>query len=115
MQNEHLFRGDHEASPAVNVTPNEGWLSTKTSERASDSWTVLLTVKQVADRLGVGRSKVYELLDSGQLGSLKIGTARRVPLGAVAEFIDRNLKSAGPMHCVTPIDQTAARREEFRS
>jgi len=38
----------------------------------------LLTVVEVARILGIGRSKVYELLYSGELKSVKIGAARRV-------------------------------------
>lgn len=52
----------------------------------------LLTVPQVADHhLHVSRAKVWELVHSGELRSLKIGWARRVPASAVAEFIERAL------------------------
>lgn len=49
----------------------------------------LLTVEQAADRLGLRRSKTYELLAKGELGSVKIGKARRVPLRLVEAFIER--------------------------
>jgi excisionase family DNA binding protein len=38
----------------------------------------LLTVEQVAEVLKVGRTKVYELMDRGDLPSLKIDRCRRV-------------------------------------
>ena len=51
--------------------------------------TRLLTVKEVADQLGVSRSKAYQLVVSGAIQSLAIGRSRRVSPGAVAEFIAR--------------------------
>lgn len=51
--------------------------------------TVLLTVEQAAEALALGRTKVYELLDSGSLRSVKIGRARRIPVDALAEFVHK--------------------------
>lgn len=50
---------------------------------------VLLTVDQVAERLQLGRTKVYELLRSGDIESVVIGSARRIPSAAVDAFIHR--------------------------
>lgn len=38
----------------------------------------LLKVNEVADRLGVSRNKVYELLYRGEIQSLAIGRTRRI-------------------------------------
>src|SRR5438105_862675 len=51
--------------------------------------TKLLTVQEVADRLGVSRGKAYELLYKGEIQSLTIGRTRRVSPSALAEFIAR--------------------------
>lgn len=48
---------------------------------------LLYTPVEVAQSLGVGRSKVYELLYSGALKSVKIGRCRRVTREQLAEFI----------------------------
>ena len=45
------------------------------------------TVEQVAEMLHVGRDKVYYLLRSGQLRSVKIGKLRRITEDHIAEFI----------------------------
>ena len=45
------------------------------------------TVEQVAEMLHVGRDKVYYLLRTGQLRSIKIGKLRRITSQHVAEFI----------------------------
>ncbi|XVQ10047.1 helix-turn-helix domain-containing protein [Spirillospora sp. CA-255316] len=45
------------------------------------------TVEQVAEILQIGRDKVYFLLRTGQLRSIKIGKLRRITDQHVAEFI----------------------------
>jgi excisionase family DNA binding protein len=47
----------------------------------------VLTVAQVCEVLQLGRAKVYLLLKSGDLESIKIGSARRIPREAVERFI----------------------------
>ena len=49
--------------------------------------TVLLKIPEVMDRLAVGRSKVYELMSSGELRSVKVGRSRRVPSDELERFI----------------------------
>ena len=45
------------------------------------------TVEQVAKLLNVGRDKVYYLLRTKQLRSIKIGKLRRITGAQLAEFI----------------------------
>ena len=45
------------------------------------------TVEQVAEMLHVGRDKVYYLLRTGQLRSIKIGKLRRITDRHQAEFV----------------------------
>lgn len=47
----------------------------------------LLTVPEVMDVLRLGRWKVYELIRSGRLKSVKIGRDRRIPTDALDIFI----------------------------
>ncbi len=54
----------------------------------------LLTPDEVAGRLKIGRTMVYELLEHGELPSIKIGRCRRIPASAVDTFIQRKLKEA---------------------
>jgi excisionase family DNA binding protein len=49
--------------------------------------TLLLTPEEAARALRVGRSKVYELMRSGALRSVKIGGSRRVSATTLAEFV----------------------------
>ena len=48
---------------------------------------LLLTPEEVAEVLRVGRSRVYDLMRSHRLVSVKIGGSRRVPIAAVEKFI----------------------------
>lgn len=50
---------------------------------------LLLTVRQAAAALGVGRTTVYELIGAGDLEVVHIGRSARVPVAAVEEFVDR--------------------------
>jgi excisionase family DNA binding protein len=45
------------------------------------------TVEEVADLLHVGRDKVYLLLRTGQLRSIKIGKSRRITEAHLAAFV----------------------------
>jgi excisionase family DNA binding protein len=49
----------------------------------------LLTVKDVATRLAIGRTTVYELIANGGLRTIKIGRCRRIPESALDEWIAR--------------------------
>ena len=52
----------------------------------------LLTVKEAAAFLSISRSKLYELMDHGELPFVKIGRSRRVPRQAVVELAARGLR-----------------------
>jgi len=50
---------------------------------------VLLHAAEVARMLGIGRSKVYEMIRCGELPVVRIGTAVRIPKKALLELIDK--------------------------
>jgi excisionase family DNA binding protein len=50
---------------------------------------MLLTPTEAAQVLGVGRSKVYELMRSGALGSVRIGSCRRIPVEDLNVLVTR--------------------------
>ena len=56
-------------------------------EAAGNGLPVLLVRPEDAARaLGVGRTKVYELMRSGALRSVRVGGLRRIPVAALNEF-----------------------------
>lgn len=50
---------------------------------------LLLTPEEAAYALGVGRSTLFELMNSDALESVKIGRSRRVPVAALAAYVER--------------------------
>ncbi|MEP6760479.1 MAG: helix-turn-helix domain-containing protein [Sporichthyaceae bacterium] len=65
----------------------------KTTETASHSERILLTVEEAAKRLRIGRTTAYRLLADGQIASIQIGHLRRVPVEALTAFV-RNRRVA---------------------
>jgi excisionase family DNA binding protein len=50
---------------------------------------VLLTVEEAAERLGMGKTKTYSFVASGELESVRIGRLRRIHVDAIAAFAAR--------------------------
>lgn len=50
---------------------------------------LLVDVGEAARLLGLGRTKVFELLASGDLESVVVGRRRLVPTAALVEFVTR--------------------------
>ncbi len=55
----------------------------------------MLTVEQLAQALNIGRSMAYRLVRSGQVRSLRFGTAIRVPKTALVAAVARGTEVAG--------------------
>lgn len=49
----------------------------------------ILEVEDVMDTLHLGRNKVYELLRTGELKSIRCGRKYLIPTAALSEFISR--------------------------
>ena len=49
---------------------------------------LLLDVKEVASVLGCGRTYVYGMIQRGELPVVKLGRLTRIPVRAVAEFVE---------------------------
>ena len=50
---------------------------------------LLLTVEEAAQRLSVGRPKMWQLVMRGDVVSLKIGASRRVSVAALEDYVQR--------------------------
>ena len=51
----------------------------------------LLTIKEAAQRLALGRTTVYGLIGRRELRTIKIGRSRRVPESAIDEWIGKRI------------------------
>ena len=63
-------------------------------ERFITSPADLLTPEELAHRLSIGRTKVYDLLNRGEIRSILIDRCRRIPSSEIPVFIARKLKEA---------------------
>ena len=52
---------------------------------------LLLRIPDVAQRLALGRSTVYELIATGQLPTVRIGRSVRVPVAALQSFVEHQI------------------------
>jgi excisionase family DNA binding protein len=57
---------------------------------------LLLRPVEAAEAIGIGRSKVYELIARGELPSVRIGASVRVPVDALRAWIARQLEARRP-------------------
>lgn len=67
---------------------------TPTREESRPVAPLLLTPEEAAAALGICRTKVYELMGTGKLESVRIGTSRRIAVAALEEFVQRLRSSA---------------------
>lgn len=49
---------------------------------------LLLTPEAAAAAIGVGRTRMYQLLADGVIESVRIGHSRRVPVEALRDFVE---------------------------
>ncbi len=56
---------------------------------------LLLRPEELAQALGIGRSKAYQLIASCQIPSLRIGRARRVTVRAAEAWVESRQPVAG--------------------
>jgi excisionase family DNA binding protein len=59
-----------------------------------DPTLVALTVEEAARRLGVGRTKMYALIASGEIPSVAIGRLRRIPAEALNAYLAARAQAA---------------------
>lgn len=59
---------------------------------------LLLSVREAAAWLGIGRTLMYELLGSGAVESLHVGRLHKVPFDALTDFVARQRGRAAIGH-----------------
>lgn len=57
---------------------------------------LFLTAEQAGSSLAICRTKVYELLRTGELESIQIGSSRRIPTAALEAYIERLAQKSQP-------------------
>ena len=54
-----------------------------------DDGRLFVRVPEAALRLGIGKSKLYELMAEGEISVVRIGRGVRVPVHVLAEYAER--------------------------
>jgi excisionase family DNA binding protein len=54
---------------------------------------LLVRVEEAARILSLSRSTIYEMMDRGELPSVRCGAARRIPLAALRAWVERQVAS----------------------
>jgi len=94
MAQSELFFDEPAVRENADVRPQSVASVRASHERPIRARVVLLTVREVAERLGCGRTFVYELISTGELETVKLGRLRRVPVAAVDALVERHKASA---------------------
>jgi excisionase family DNA binding protein len=90
-----------------------------------DDWSATQQVREASaccspsprlQQLGIGRSLLYELLAEGQVESIHVGRLRRIPIDALADFINRQRCNAGRSadRAAQPIRKLVVRAKKLR-
>jgi excisionase family DNA binding protein len=61
----------------------------------------LVDATNAARRLGIGRTSLYELLSTGELGSVRIGRRRLIPSTEIERFIAAHYEPGNNVSTVT--------------
>ncbi|MHB1853699.1 MAG: excisionase family DNA-binding protein [Acidimicrobiales bacterium] len=74
-------------------------LPTPGDDVAPAAWSagrLLVSPEIASDLLCIGRTKLYELLASGDIESVRLGSCRRIPMQALEDFVSRLRRSRRP-------------------
>ena len=56
---------------------------------------ILLKPAEAAETLGIGRTRIYDMLASGDLPAIRIGRSIRIPVAALQQWIERQQNDNG--------------------
>lgn len=65
------------------------------SKIPTEAQPLLLTVRQVASELQIGRNTAYELIAEGTIPTVKIRGSIRVPRAALERWVEMNTQQVG--------------------
>ncbi len=60
---------------------------------------LLLRIPEAAQRLGLGRSTVYELVAAGELPIVRIGKSVRIPVSRLEAWVEDRAREADQLIC----------------
>ena len=69
---------------------------TKPSDRSARSVPLTIRVADAASLLGIGKTKIYELIGAREIEVIKLGRATLIIRASLEAFIERRRESASP-------------------
>ena len=85
-------RGRGAGEPAAHPVPPPGDQGNRLAPPTRDGEPWLLESREVAHLLGIGRTKTFQLIASGELPSIRLGRCVRVPAAALDSWISSKTK-----------------------
>lgn len=67
--------------------PERRALRPEGNDRSAEFEPLLLRIQAACARLAIGRSTMYALIASGEVGTVRIGAARRVPVAELERYV----------------------------
>ena len=58
--------------------------------------TLAVKISEAVRTTGIGRTKLYELMNEGQIETIKVGTATLIPVDSLRRFLDRLRRTHPP-------------------
>ena len=55
---------------------------------------ILYRPGEAAEAIGISRSRLYELMNSGEIPSVKVGNVKRVPVDKLREWVEQQSNAA---------------------
>ena len=55
---------------------------------------IVVRPRQACDMLSVGLTRLYELMNNGELKSFKDGKSRKITVASIRAYVDRRLRAA---------------------
>jgi excisionase family DNA binding protein len=87
--------GNKDQPPGVEVrapgNASDGGQSAVVDLANARPYKLLVTPEEAAEILSVGRTRIFELMASGQLRSVRIRRSRRIPLAALEQLVKQLL------------------------
>jgi excisionase family DNA binding protein len=63
-------------------------LSERSVGLAGDVPALLLRVEEAANKLGIARTMMYQLVRTGEVESVRVGRLRRIPVSCLEEYVE---------------------------
>jgi excisionase family DNA binding protein len=92
----------------------EGTVDSSTNADGPEGSKLLLTVEEAAQRLSIGRTRVFALIRTGELASVQVGSSRRVTPAALQQYVD-GLNGPRPTGGSTPVTRLRRNRAVVRA